>query len=81
MIIKIVLLSIIYIIGFITSYKFMFNYFKRDNLSDKAFKIHVIFLSTIWPLFWTLWVIIITVPLLFIFTFCYIASLFEKKRS
>lgn len=66
---------LIYLIGVIISYKFMFNYFNRDNLSDKVFKFHVLFLSTIWPLFLILWISILFIAPLLVFIAWYFISL------
>ena len=67
----IVVLSVIYILIWIFNYKFMFTYFKRDQLSDKAFKYHVLFLSAIWPMFWILWITLIIIAPIIIFPIVY----------
>lgn len=72
---------LIYILGFIFSYKFMFNYFKRDNLTERSFKIHILFLSSTWFLFWILWFTISYIAPTLVFTIWFLFSLifFPKK--
>ena len=67
----IIVLSVVYILIWAFNYKFMFVYFKRDLLSDKAFKCHVLFLSLIWPLFWILWITLIIIAPIIIFPIVY----------
>ena len=62
----IIVLIVVYTLIWAFNYKFMLIYFKRDQLSDKAFKYHVLFLSGIWPMFWILWItLIIIAPIIF----------------
>lgn len=82
--VKIILLFFIYVIGFICSYHYMYNFFKRDYLSDFAFKIHVLFLSSVWPLFWFIFCSVLIFPFIFIFPILYILEnildLFKNKK-
>lgn len=59
----------------------MFKYFKRDRLTDKQFKLSIVFLSLCWPLYLGVLLGIFCIALPIVFCFLWIIYMVTEPKE